>query len=133
MHTFVQSIIKALCSAQAADDLDQIIVAPKAIFMCMGAFKHDNGNAFAKCFTANDRKLQKSICKYFITYEESSLRKRRLRDRPEASFDVVEMLHCISAENLSLPPKMRLTFTNCSNQNNHIGPVVTEDPTGPTE
>ncbi len=54
---------------------------------------------------------------------------RRVRQKPSAKQDVVEFMTVVSKDELLLLPRRRLIIENSSNQMNHLGPMVTQDPT----
>ncbi|CAK0873924.1 unnamed protein product [Prorocentrum cordatum] len=128
----VQSLLKIMTDGDWGADPDLISIHPKAIYLFLDAFKNDNVEGFNKCFSTGDSRLQRATAKYFLTYEESSLKKRKSREN-EAAFAVVELMTAISSEPLDLVPKACLTFPNSSNLNNHVGPLVTTDPRDPDE
>ena len=125
----VQSTLKATCPLDYERDPDALTFHEKLVFLYIDAYKPDNQDVFAKTFVSGDKKLDKVVTKYVLTYEETSLRRRRVRDCPaHVQFPVVEGMIAVSAVDLDLTPKPRLLFPNSSNMNNHIGLLVTMDP-----
>ncbi len=106
---------------------DVVELTEGCLYFFLDAYKHENQTVWEKCFAMEDRKLKKSKSVVYITYEESSLLRRRQRHHPSVQCDVVEHMGIISAEPLSLLPRKRISVENSSNQMNHIGLVVTED------
>ena len=90
----------------------------------------DNVNVFNNSFTIDDRCVQKLPQKVYVTYDEASLKKRRMRLDGRAKMSVVEIMTLMSKTEFTLAPRKRLLHEEASSQQNHLGPVVTVDPEG---
>jgi len=99
-----------------------------SLYFFLDAFKPDNANVFVNTFAMDDRRLQKSSQKVFLTYDETSLLKRKSRIDTRGKVNVVEIMTIVALPDWSLAPRKRLVQEGSSNQMNHIGPLVTVDP-----
>ncbi len=120
--------LKARCPEWSTESGEDVVeLTDGCLYFFLDAFKHDNQTTWEKCLAMEDRKLKKQKSLLYITYEESTLLRRRQRHHPSVQLDVVEFMGIISGKPLSLLARKRLTFENSSNQMNHIGLVTTED------
>jgi len=123
--------MKLRCPDLTDGDDDSLHLTGQNLYMFMDSFKHDNQIIYSNCFQSGERKMKKEKTNFYLTYEESSMLKRRMRHRESLKQDVVEQMSVVSLNELELKPRKRLLNDNSSNQMNHIGPLVTTDPTDP--
>ena len=125
----LQRCIKASLLARTHGSTEEDVEIPeKSMFMFLDGYKHDNANVFNNGFTIGDRRLQKVRQAVYVTYDEASLKKRRQRNDTRAKMSVVEILTIVTKSDFALAARKRLLCDGSSNQQNHLGPVMTDDP-----
>ena len=83
---------------------------------------------FSGAFAQEDKKIKKVMTTFYITYEEASYLQKRARVQKGIRFSVVEHLQVVSLNELVLESRKRLLDEEASSQTDHIGPLVTLDP-----
>lgn len=125
----MQRCIKSSLLARTPDSTPDDVEIPEAsIFLFADGHKSDNAGIFANSFNIDDRRLVKSRSHIYVTYDEASLMKRRQRLDTRAKVNVVETVTLITKSELILAPRKRLLQEGSSNQMNHIGPLISVDP-----
>ena len=131
MASSVGATLRARCpdwNPDAGDDT--LSIAPGNLWFFFNAMKQENLNVWEKNFNLPDRKLDRSKKLLYISYEESTLlRRKRSRCHNTVEIDVMEQCGIIGESGWQLKPRKRLTMENSSNLFNHLGPVTLEDPT----
>ena len=124
----LQRCIKASLLVRTHGSTEEDVDVPeKSMFMFLDGYKHDNANVFNNSFNIGDRRLQKVRQAVYVTYDEASLKKRRQRNDTRAKMSVVEILTLVTKSDFALAPRKRLLCDGSSNQQNHLGPVMTDD------
>ena len=97
---FIGSALKVLGGEAHAQNPEELEIGKQDVYMFFDAMKHQQEKTWSDTFNHNEKKLQKQVKKYYVAYDEESLRKkgkgdRSMRDTTE--LDCIEYLQCVTA------------------------------------